>query len=151
MIPPPPPLQRVPGAVPHELPNDTILSKINNAFQEKATIYIYLSISSRLHHLSSCAISRPRSQILVRDHRSLHLMIFLTFSMPLFLITLLILLSSPNNSLPSGKYYFHPSHFHAHFIGFPEPLALLLMSLNSSKLSIPFHPIVSPKYSHFLT
>ena len=43
-IPPPPPLQRVPGAEsssrPHELSNDTNLSKINHAFQEKATIAI---------------------------------------------------------------------------------------------------------------
>ena len=44
IIPPPPPLQRVPGAEsssrPYELSKDTNLSKINHAFQEKATIAI---------------------------------------------------------------------------------------------------------------
>ena len=39
MIPAPPPLQRVPRATSQEHSNDTNLSKINNAFQEKATIY----------------------------------------------------------------------------------------------------------------
>ena len=40
MIPAPPPLQGVPRATSQEHSNDTNLSKINNAFQEKATIYL---------------------------------------------------------------------------------------------------------------